>query len=98
MGYLLGVWVLFYLFLGNFVLRFVRCVPFSHIHYKETAGGYRNTWYANTDYDLSSHIKPLTLELYENDCGVCAIIRWVQYFIRVISTQKSDEADPLQHG
>jgi hypothetical protein len=38
------------------------------------------------------------LELYENDCGVCAIIRWVQYFIRVISTQKSDEADPLQHG
>ena len=67
MGDLLRVWVLFDLFLGNDVLRFVRCVSFLHHQYKYETRGYQYAGYANADHDLAYNTYALIINPDEYD-------------------------------
>ena len=67
MGDLLGVWVLFDLFLGNDVLRFVRCVSFLHHNYKYETRRYQYAGYAHADHDLSNYTNALVIDTDEYD-------------------------------
>lgn len=66
-GDLLGVWVLLNLFLGNDVLRLVRCVSFLHHHYKYATRRYQYAGYAYADHDLAYNTYALIIEPDEYD-------------------------------
>lgn len=67
MGDLLGVWVLLDLFLGNDVLRLVRCVSFLHNHYKNATRRYQYAGYAHADHDLANYTNALVIDTDEYD-------------------------------
>jgi hypothetical protein len=66
-GDLLGVWVLFDLFLGNDVLRLVRCVSFLHHHYKYETRRYQYAGHAHADHDLAYNTYALIIDPDEYD-------------------------------